>query len=225
MALNQFFNNWSNESEQDLYADLIIEAIQIFGYDVYYLPRTQTNFDDIYNQDDMSVFNKAYPIEMYVKSIDSFEGDGSFLSKFGLEIRDRVSLSVARKTFNLRIGEATQLHRPREGDLIFFPMTNKIFEIIYTDNRAMFYPLGSLPLFDLTCEVFEYNGEKFNTGIPAIDSIAAKLTLDVTDEDENYFDEEEAELRDPEYDNNTIQQEADGIVDLSEFDPVSKGRY
>ena len=222
MALNSYFNNWTSNNEQDLHADLIIEAIQIFGYNVYYLPRTQTNFDDIYNQDDMSVFKTAYPIEMYIKSVDSFEGDGSFLSKFGLEIRDRVSLSVARKTFDKLVGAATQISRPREGDLIFFPMTNKVFEIIYTDNRAIFYPLGSLPLFDLSCEVFEYNGEKFQTGIPEIDSISQTLSLDTTDEVEDMFDEPE---RDPEFDNDYIQQEASGMVDLSEFDPFSKGNY
>lgn len=223
MTLNSYFNNWANESEQNLHADLIIEAIQIYGYDVYYLPRTQTNFDDIYNQDDMSKFDAAYPIEMYIKSVDSFEGDGSFLSKFGLEVRDRVTLSVARKRFDEGVGAPTDLLRPREGDLIFFPMTNKIFEIIYTDNRAIFYPLGSLPLFDLTCEVFEYNGERFETGITAIDSIATAISMDSSDD--LTPDDFDNESRDVEFDNDYIQQQANGIVDLTEFDPWSGGNY
>lgn len=237
MATNPFFNNFTAANEQDLMANLIVESIQIFGYDMYYLPRTQTNFDDLYNQDDMSKFETAYPIEMYIRSIDSFEGDGSFLSKFGLEVRDRVGLSVARKTFNSLVGEATSFVRPREGDLIYFAMTKKLFEIIYVDNRAIFYPLGALPLFDLNCEVFEYNGEVFATGIADIDAIAEKYSIDQIshanlvsntiqyDSSNNIitipsFDEE---LRDVEFDNDFIQQTANSLIDFNPEDPFSRG--
>lgn len=221
-------------------AGLIVEAIQIYGFQMYYLPRTQTNFDDIYNQDDMSIFESAYPIEMYIKSVDSFEGEGTFLSKFGLEVRDRVGLSVARRTFNTLVGEATQFDRPREGDLIYFAMTKKLFEIIYVDNRAIFYPLGALPLYDLNCEVFEYNGERFNTGIAEIDAIEEKYSLDrlanadLNSNNEIQYDSNneiivdsdfDEELRDVEFDNNIFQETANNIIDFDEADPFSMGNY
>jgi len=240
MVTNPYVTPYVHAGESDLHADLIIESIQMYGQDVYYLPRTKVNFDDAtWNQDDMSEFNEAYVIEMYIKSVDSFEGEGSFLSKFGLEIRDRVSLSVARRRFTevVTTVEST-IVRPREGDLIYFAMTKKLFEVIYCDNRALFYPLGSLPLFDLSCEVFEFNGEKFNTGITAIDEIAESLSVDqyqfadrdgngdvVIDADGNIvtipaFDIEE---QDVEFDNFKIEEEAEDIVDFSDFDPFSRG--
>ncbi len=239
MAVNPYFNAYGYVPEQDLVADLIIESIKQFGMDMWYLPRTIVNYDDaVYNQDDMSEFNAAYELEMYIKSVDGFGGEGSFLSKFGMEIRDRVSLSVARRRFDESVGSVVEIPRPREGDLIFFPMTNKMFEIVYADNRAIFYPLGTLPLYDLSCEVFEFNGEKFNTGRPEIDDQLNALSIDrnqfadlnsngdpVYDDDNNIltipaFDEEE---RDVEFDNFEIERRAAGIVDFSELDPFSRG--
>lgn len=232
MALNPYFNHFTANNEQSLMADLIVESIQQYGYSMIYLPRTQTNFDDLYNQDDMSEFNSAYTIEMYIKSVDAFEGEGTFLSKFGLEVRDRVTLSVARRTFDTVVGTPATLPRPREGDLIFFTMTNKIFEIVYVDNRAIFYPLGALPLYDIQAEVYEYNGEKFNTGVAAIDAIAAAISVDrnaepqtpaVFDDEGNVVPDFDEEDRDVEYDNNFIQTEANTLIDHSIFDPFSGG--
>jgi hypothetical protein len=240
MPVNPYFNNFTATNEQDLMADLIVEAIKMYGFDMYYLPKTHTNLDDLYGQSDTSEFNSAYEIEMYIRSIDSFEGEGNFLSKFGWEVRDRVGLSVARRTFNELIGTPATLPRPREGDLLYFSMTKKLFEIIYVDNRAIFYPLGALPLFDLNCEVFEYNGEKFNTGVAEIDAIAENYTMDrienanlaangaiqyhangeiITNVDFDEF------LKDVEFDNNVIQAEANNILDYSEDDPFSEGGY
>lgn len=240
MAINPFFNLFDYAPEQDLHSDLIIESIQIYGMDMWYLPKEVVNFDDaVYNQDDMAEFNSAYKLEMYIKSVDGFGGEGSFLSKFGMEIRDRVSLSVARKRFMAEVGGPAELPRPREGDLIFFPMTKKLFEIVYTDNRAIFYPMGALPLFDLSCEVFEYNGEKFNTGVPDIDVVIEGLSMDrnqfadrgpsgelIFDDDNNVltipgFDEED---RDVEFDNFKLEDKADDFVDFTELDPFTRRR-
>lgn len=239
MALNPYFQTHSYQPEQDMLADIIIESIKIYGQDMWYLPRTLVNYDDaVFGQDDMSEFNSAYEIEMYVKSVDGFGGEGSFLSKFGMEIRDRVSLSVARKRFTEAVGTPANLPRPREGDLLYFPMTKKVFELVYVDNRAQFYPMGSLPLFDLSCEVFEFNGEKFNTGVAEIDEIGSLYSLDrnsfadrdssdhlVYDADNNVitipgFDEEE---QDVEFDNFKIEDGADDIVDFTELDPFTRG--
>ena len=239
MAVNPYFTNFTANNEQDLMSDLIVEAIQIYGYEMYYLPKSHTNLDDLYGQSDTSEFNAAYPIEMYIRSVDSFEGEGSFLSKFGLEVRDRVGLSVARATFNTLIGTPYDLPRPREGDLIYFAMTKKLFEIIYVDNRAIFYPLGALPLFDLNCEVFEYNGEIFDTGVADIDAIGASYNMDriahanlVSNTVQYYANGEiitlpdfDEELQDVEFDNNFIQSEANNILDFSEIDPFSDGNY
>lgn len=237
MATNPFFNNFNSSPEQKLLADLNIEAIRQYGYDMLYLPRRQGNYSDVRNEDTMSYFDTAYPIEMYIKSVDGFEGEGSFLSKFGLEVRDRVTLSVARRRFSEDIGTPENISRPKEGDLIWFTMTNKLFEINYVDNRAIFYPLGSLPLFDLTCEVFEYSMEHFNTGIPAIDAIQTEYSIDQIphiirdiDGDPTYnpdgsyaldaaFD---METIDPGWDNEVTQEEAKTLVNINIKDPYKR---
>lgn len=233
MVTNPYFNNYNNSAEQDLMADLIEESIQMFGYDMIYLPRRAGNENDIFNSDDMSYFDTAYTIEMYIKNVEAFEGEGSFLSKFGLEVRDRVTLSVARRRFDTEVAtpentlNANSYHRPKEGDLVYFTMTKKLFEIKYVDNRAIFYPMGALPLFDITLEVFEYNNERFNTGVAEIDAIESDHSTDlvphttggVVDPD---FDPEEFDL---EFDNNDFAEEVGPNVDYTIIDPFSKGNY
>lgn len=178
MTINPYLNFYNNSPEQQLISKLNVESIQQTGFEMKYLPRRKGDYNDIMNEDAMSFFDTAYDIEMYIKSVDGFEGEGSFLSKFGLEVRDRVTLSVARQRFSDEIGIVENTTRPKEGDLIYFSMTKKIFEIIYVDNRAIFYPLGSLPLFDIQCEVFEYSMEDFKTGIDDIDQIQTNYSLD-----------------------------------------------
>lgn len=236
MATNPFFNNFNANNEQSLHSQLVAEAIQVRGYDFYYLTRTLTNFDDLYNQDDMSEFNDAYVLEMYIKNIDAFGGEGTFLSKFGLEVRDRITFTMSSARFTEEIGVPADIPRPREGDLIYFPMTHKMFEIIQVDPRASFYPLGALPMLDIECEVFEYNNEKFNTGIVAIDALQDKFATDVNDyptldgNNDPVFDDSgmieptfDVEEQDPEFDNYYIQAEANGVIDLTILDPISKG--
>ena len=125
MATNFFFNNFQASQEQLLLEDLVIEAIRIYGHDIYYIPRTLNNYDDVYGADDQSSYGQAYPMEMYIKSYDGFKGDGSFMSKFGIEIRDRVIFSVAQRRFSEEVGEFTTQVRPNEGDLIYFPLNKK----------------------------------------------------------------------------------------------------
>jgi hypothetical protein len=177
MALNTYFTQ-GTASEQNLYADIIIEAIKIFGHNVYYLPRKIVNEDGILNEDVISRFDDAFVIEMYMDSIDSYEGDGKFISKFGLEFRDQIGLVCARRRWNQLIstfGYANNSVVPREGDLIYFPMLKTMFEIKYTDTEKVFYQLKNLPTFRLTCEVFEYRDQSLNTGITEIDNFEAKL--------------------------------------------------
>jgi len=174
MATNPYFNKYQYTPEQILHQDLIIEAIKNFGIDVYYLPRTIVNKDEIYLEDTISDFNASHLVEMYIKTVDGFEGEGDFISRFGLEIRDQVVFSVARRRFdNLEIENYT---RPKEGDLIFLPLNKKLYEIRYVEHESVFYQFGKLPIFDLTCELMQYDGQKIRTGINDIDKIERENT-------------------------------------------------
>lgn len=176
---NFYFNNFQSSMEQTLIEDLIIESIKIYGIEVYYMPRSLVNEDVLFGEATLSEFNFAYPIEMYVKSVDGFEGDGDFLSKFGLEIRDAVTLTVAQRRFEEEISEQETtdvedtygIGRPSEGDLIYFPLNGKFFEVKFVEHEAVFYQMGELQTYDLRCELFEYSHEQFDTGIAEIDTI------------------------------------------------------
>ena len=169
MTTSVYFSHHENTSEQALHQDLIIEAIKNYGIDVYYLPRKYVNEDVLYGEDTISEFNQAHLIEMYVKTVDGFEGEGDFISRFGLEIRDQVVFSVARRRFdNLDI---TEQDRPREGDVIFLPLNKKLYEIRFVEHESMFYQFGKLPIFDLTCELFQYDSQEIDTGFADIDKV------------------------------------------------------
>ncbi len=227
--------------EQQLLENLIIESIKIYGEDMYYVPRTLNNKDKIYGEDDISTYDSATLVEFYIKNVDGFGGDGSFMSKFGLEIRDQVTFVIAKRVFEEEVDQNGTLIRPREGDLVYFPLNKKLFQIKYVDNKPIYYPMGALQTYELTCELFEYSGEQFNTGIPDIDDIQDKLSLNVFDygvltqdnfalmtEDGNYLVLEtyNVEEIDPFSDNDSIEQEAIGFLDFTERDPFSEnGTY
>ena len=99
MATNVYFNNFTNSQEQILIEDLVLESIKMYGHDVFYCPRTLIAKDDIYEEDTISEYNMSYQIDMYIRSYESYEGDGQFLSKFGLEIRDQVTFTVSVRNF------------------------------------------------------------------------------------------------------------------------------
>lgn len=192
MAVNPHFPNYIQNTEQELLEDLVIEYIQQMGIDIYYLPRRRGNFNDIYYDDDMSYFDTFYPIEMYIKSYSGFGGDGTFASKFDIEIRDQIQFSIARRRFDLEIKSKEDFPAPREGDLIYFPFNKKLFQIMFSDNKPFFFQMGTLQMFDITCEVFEFASERFMTGIPEIDAMQEKHTQDVLefaimDADGNYI--------------------------------------
>ena len=171
MATNFYFNNFTNSQEQHLIEDLVTESIKIYGHDVYYVPRTIVARDSLYNQDDLSTFDSAYLVDMYIKNVEGFEGEGDLFQRFGVEIRDQITFVISQRTFDLEISTATSLLRPKEGDLIFLPLNNKPFEIKFVEHEAVFYQMGSLQTYEMTCELYEYSGERFNTGITSIDNI------------------------------------------------------
>ena len=173
MPTNTYFRNFDARNEQELLHSLVTESIQIYGHDVNYIPRTLVNEDTILGEDSISEYKDAYSIEMYIKSVDGFEGEGDLISKFGLEIRDQIVFSVARRAWEgLDIGV-----RPKEGDLIYFPLTEKLFQIMFVEHETPFYQTGALPTFDLTCELFTYSDEKLDTGVEEVDVIEQKQSL------------------------------------------------
>lgn len=237
MTTNFFFNNFQSSQEQLLLENLIIESIKIYGEDMYYIPRKLNNYDEVYGADDQSSYENAFMIEMYIKSIDGFTGDGAFMSKFGLEIRNQVIFSVAQRIFSEEVGTFTTQPRPNEGDLIYFPLNKKCFIIRYVNKFEMFYQLGALQTWEVTCELFEYSGETMNTGIPEIDSLQNKFSINQYDwgiltEDGKYLTDEEGNLIVLENsstsdiivnaENDQIQRESDLFVDFTAYDPFSE---
>lgn len=205
--------------EQNLIEDLIIESIRIHGHDVWYINRSITAKDEILNEDDLSVFDQAYMIEMYIKNVEGFEGEGDFLSKFGLQIRDSITFTVAIRSFNQEVGLHTEDVRPFEGELIYFPLNNKIFKIMHVEHEAIFYQMGQLQTYDLRCELFEYSNERFETGIPEVDNVLADYvttTQDAIDNIENY---------DLAADNESIETIGSDFLDFTETNPFGEDVY
>lgn len=165
---NRYFNI-GLKSEQNLYEDIALESIKIFGYDMMYLPREILNQDNVTGEDIMSRFEDAYPIEMYIENVDGFDGEGDLFTRFGVEIRDAATFVVARRRFHQSVSTYEEFDRPREGDLIYMAMSDTIFEIMHVDNETSFYQLENLPLFKMRVELFEHAGEDFDTGIEDID--------------------------------------------------------
>jgi len=286
MAVNQYFNHFNYGREQDLVEDLTIESIKIYGHDVKYVPRTIVARDNLYGEDPLSSFNDAADVEMYIKNVEGFEGEGDLLSRFGLQIRDEITFTIARKRFdqirseklmtevgyNLLMedastttpsrqfltgnhetesivleegtgdGYAITSNRPNEGDLIYFPMVDKTFEIKHVEHESLFYQTGRLQTYDLRCELFEYSSEAIDTGITEIDEIEDKFSLNILDnellldgEDGSLLAEDggslmqeyTVEARDAQANNNLFTADilSGGIVDFSEDDPWSEGTF
>jgi hypothetical protein len=205
--------------EQNLIEDLIIESIKIYGIEVYYMPRTLGAKDELLNEDDLPIFNDAYLIEMYVRNVDGFEGEGDFLSKFGLQIRDSMTLTVAIRSFDAEVNKYTEEVRPNEGDLIYFPLNGKIFEVMHVEHEAIFYQMGQLQTYDLRCELFEYSGERFNTGLDDLDTKFDSINITSNTAIAN------VESVDALADNFTIEREADNILDFTVENPFGENNY
>jgi hypothetical protein len=171
--------NLGNTPEQRLHEDIVVEALRIYGHDVYYLPRSIVKLDNILNEDVVSKFGEAFKLEAYIENIDAYGGDGVLMSKFGLQIRDQMNVIVSRKRWNQLVGRFKidgELPRPGEGDLIYFPMGQALMEIKFVENKAPFFQLQQLPTYRLVLEMFEYSGEEINTGIEDIDVIGLTKT-------------------------------------------------
>lgn len=171
MATNVYFSQ-KVKSEQNLYEDIVIESLKMYGQDIYYLPREVASEDIILNEDIESTFDTSYTIEMYIENVDGFDGDGDLLSKFGVEIRDQATFIVSRRRWEQLIGihnNGITADRPAEGDLIYLPLSKGLFEIRFVEDEQPFYQLSNLPVYKLQCELFEFSSEKFNTGLNSLD--------------------------------------------------------
>ena len=225
MAVNSFFHT-SNvaalQTEKNLYADLVTEAIQIYGHDVYYLDRTLTAEDTIFGEDSLAKFTTQNKIEMYVENSEGgFAGEKELMSQFGLQNLSEITFVVSKTRFQdltkqvtiesgtdtlsgsimlesgtldstvvdisgsfeggflIQESDAAETDRPLEGDLVYHPILDKIFQINFVDHDEPFHQLDNNPVYKLRCKQFEYSSEELNTGVANIDAIEDALTQDV----------------------------------------------
>ena len=176
MAVNHYFQagrGIGNQNEKRLHEDLIIEGLKIFGQDVYYMPRTLVNRDLVMGEDTTSKFDDSYAIEMYFETNEGFAGEQEIINKFGLEIRDDTTLVVSKRRFEEHVSSTANLiaaGRPNEGDIIYVPLMNSFFEILFVEDQEPFFQLGALPVYKLKVTRWEMSSsETVDTGLEGID--------------------------------------------------------
>lgn len=186
MARNLYIRD-NVRSEQNLYEDIVIESLKIYGQDVYYLPRDTVYEDRVFGDEIPARYNSSYKIEMYIDNIEGFDGEGDLFTRFGVEIRDEATFVVSRRRWRSTISmfdNEISSERPREGDLIYLPLSNSMFQITHVEHETPFYQLANLPVYKCRAQLFEYNDEDFDTSVDVIDDIERQgayqytLTLD-----------------------------------------------
>lgn len=272
MPTNPYVNWFNQPSEQGLMDDLIVEYHKMYGYEVYYLPRTAVKLDYLLGEDILARYPHAIPLEAYIENVEGFQGEGDLFSKFGLVIRDQITFSIARRRWD-EIGKSHVLSevnypvvkegqdplqpgplngllvegttpwtvgvRPAEDDLIYFPLVGKLFEIKFVEHEQMFYQLGRRNVYKLKCELYEASSERIDTGVPAIDAVEDRTSLDVlsfellTEDDDRLLTETQGsfiienarpETAEPSADNDVIQKNVPNVADFSEWNPLSYAR-
>ena len=182
MPTNVYFNH-AVQSEQNLHEDLVVESLRFYGHECYYLPRTIVDEDELFGEDTSSKYGDAYQVEMYIENTEGFDGEGDLLSKFGVEVRDQATFVLSRRTWDRFVSLDSNLAvttRPNEGDLIYFPLGNQVFEIRFVEHENPFYQLGKLNVFKLQCETFEYSHEEIDVGIAELDNIEDQFSYHVS---------------------------------------------
>lgn len=161
---------------------LITEAIDIHSIKMYYIPRVLVAEDVILGEDQLSKFSEAYPINVYQENVDGFDGEQAFASKFGLHVEKSATLQMARRKWDQLVGQHGRTvlpNRPSEGDLMYFPMTGGLFEILHVVHDQPFYQLGHLYTYKITIETFRYASESLETGIKDIDDFVGLKSTDI----------------------------------------------
>ena len=299
MAVNSIFhtnNKNSILSERNLYKDLIKEAIQIYGHDVYYVDRTLVARDNVLGEDALSKFTNANPIEMYVEDSEGFGGDKEIITQFGLENRNEITFVVSKEKFqqldsqitledgtdttggsilleagsiqvsnlttlsryfitdesedNILLEEGggarvlseesgqefyiiqdtatTDADRPQEGDIIYYPIFEKMFEINFVDHDEPFFQLDNNPVYKLRCKSFEYSSEALDTGISTIDEIEDDLSTSTNEfqftlEQSSTYNENIQLEFNTQFSADLLLEETDGDNIIGEDDDTSAG--
>ena len=168
-------------SEKNLYEDLIIEQLKIYGHDVHYMPREEISKDGVLGNT-TDKFTDEYMIEMYVEEVNGFAGQGDLIGKFGLDMRDELTFVVARRTFELLVDQPSNvltIKRPREGDIIYMPLFKKFWQVDFVEDEDPMYQISDLPIFKLKCSTWDYSSESVETGITEIDEKLDAVTMDL----------------------------------------------
>jgi hypothetical protein len=237
MGTSLYFNNFASSGEQRLIENLIIETIKIHGVDVYYVPRKIVSINNTFREQALTEYGQAAEIEMYVKNVDGFEGDGEFLSKFGVEVRDQITFSVAIRIFENDVGSFLRRDRPLENDLVWFPFNKALYQIKFVNKKPIFFQFGALQMYDLVCELYEYSNEVFNTGVEIIDNtynafltttdpyiLTGEDSLPLFSESGDILLEEEYAIQtlDTSSQNDYFESQGNQFLDFTEGDPFSE---
>jgi len=247
MTINHYFQSGTSigrSSEQLLHEDLIIECLKIYGFEIFYMPRSTVNLDTILNEDPLNKYTQAYPLEMYLSDVNGFTGEGDLLTKFGVELRDQATFTVSRRRWDQSVARAGSVQlaaRPAEGDLLFFPKTKSFFEIRRVEGTDPFFQLGKLYVYNLFCELYQYSSERVNTDRLDVDDIERIDSLDVRNFDILMEDGDRVLLEytsnssmmletfnieniDDAAQNDAFSLAADGVLDFSEKNPFGEYR-
>lgn len=220
MPLNPLFPRGVS-TEQNLVENLIIESIRQYGVEMYYIPRTLVDVDKILGEDPLSKFDQSYMVEVYVDNVDSFGGNGLFMSKFGMFIEEQAQLTIARKRWEQlvqRYGDLVIPSRPAEGDLMYFPLTKGLFEIKFVEHQNPFYQLGKLYVYKLKIELFQYSSERMDTGIEDVDNMALDMSFDITDTPTETSSPEKRNF----FTNTEFKTESENILNFDEHNPFGE---
>jgi hypothetical protein len=209
--LNPYFSSGVTQGttpEQDLIEDLIIECLDIYSVEVQYIPRTLVSKDEILGEDRLSRFENAFPIAAYFENIDTFDGGGYMIQKFGLIVEQSATITIAKKKWSEMIGNTGTTilpNRPTEGDLIYFPLSKGLFEVKFVAHQDPFYQLGKLYVYKLQIELFSYASEQISTGIDDIDAFETLKSFDETINPD-------IDIPDSYGDNNEFKDKATGLI-------------
>lgn len=221
MAVNKYFNlhGTGQTNESDVVQQMTDECIQVTGVDMYYLPRTIESRDELFGEDVLSSFDTKYQIEMYIDSYEGYQGE-DVLAQFGINVDDQIELTVSVPRFTAETG----MTKPLEGDLVYWPTANTLFEIKFVEDELQsFYTHGKLYTFKLKCQLFDFSHETITTladidpDLTAADEINTKLEPNAVDLIAN--PDGEATVADGAASNTEIETEADAIIDFTESNP------
>lgn len=227
--MNSYFPH-ETSGQQTIYESVITECIRFMGRDMFYIPRKLVSPDSIFNEDSLSEFTGSYPISIYMDDIEGFGGAGSFMQKFGIMMQEQAQFTVSRRDWEALVGQFGETiipSRPCEGDLIWFPLTKSLLEIMFVEPQSPFYQVGQLPVWKFKVELFSHSSEVMNTDIEEVDALAMMKSFNLLDKnfDSENSPEDEIVLEDgtplvqeqSEYvQNQEFKKEANKVLDFRE---------